>query len=205
MQVMFVHGMGRSPISGRLLMWQLKKAGYLPSSFAYSAALENFDHIRDRLIKRLRLLAEKDDYVVIGHSLGGVLLRSAINALPSDIRQPRHLFLLGSPLVSSRVARTMKDQVLFRVLTGDCGQLLASEQRMSEIDLTSCPITVIVGTKGLAWPPTLFAGEINDGVVALSEVSTTAISDQISVPVIHTYLPSSFQVIDIILAKLATL
>jgi hypothetical protein len=205
MQVMFVHGMGRSPISGRLLMWQLKKSGYVASSFAYSAALANFEQIRGRLIKRLDALAEKGDYVVIGHSLGGVLLRSAINALPSNIKPPRHLFLLGSPLMSSRVARTLKDQVLFRVLTGDCGQLLASEKRMSEIGLNTCSITVIVGTKGLAWPPTLFAGEINDGVVALSEVSADAISDQISVPVIHTWLPSSQQVIEIILAKLATL
>ena len=106
MQALFVHGMGRSPLSGWRLLRQLQRAGLKTSSFGYSVSLEDFAGIRRRLESRLSLLAERGDYVLIGHSLGGVLLRAAVNGLPPGTRRPRHLFLLGSPLRGSDLEAT---------------------------------------------------------------------------------------------------
>src|SRR5512138_3517547 len=104
MIVLFVHGMGRSPLSGWPLLHRLRRAGMKTGSFMYVPAFERFDSIVTRLTNRIERLAATGSYVVIGHSLGGVLLRAALNALPHDTARPRHVYLLGSPVLPSRLA-----------------------------------------------------------------------------------------------------
>jgi len=103
LQVLFVHGMGRSPLSGGLLLWLLKRAGLKLRVFGYSVSFDDFAGIRARLVERISQLAVQGDYVLVGHSLGGVLLRAALNDLPPDTRRASHLFLLGSPVRAARL------------------------------------------------------------------------------------------------------
>lgn len=201
-RLLFVHGMGRSPVSGWPLIWQLKWAGLSTSTFGYSTALETFPGIRGRLVARLSSLAAHGDYAVVGHSLGGVLLRAAINGLPPGVRRPRYLFLLGSPVHPARLAKRLRANRLYRLMTGDCGQLLGSGSRMAAIGPVGLPTLAVVGVRGLSWKAGPFSGELNDGVVALSEVSAPWLDDRIEVDVVHTLLPSSKRVGDIILTAL---
>lgn len=203
MQALFVHGMGRSPLSGLPLLLQLRRGGLLTSTFGYSVALEVFPEITERLVARISELADKGSYVVVGHSLGGVLLRAALSSLPQAVRRPRHLFLLGSPVQPSRIAQKLGSNPVYRRLAGDSGQLLGSTARMEEIGPMVVPTTAIVGRRGLPWPAKVFAGEANDGVVSVSEASAEWIPDQVLVDCVHTLLPSSRHVGEIILERLA--
>ncbi|MDQ3117948.1 MAG: alpha/beta hydrolase, partial [Verrucomicrobiota bacterium] len=81
MQVLFVHGMGRSPASGWWLLRQLRRAGLRTSSFGYSVSRESFAKVVNRLVARLHSLLEGEELVLIGHSLGGILLREALCSL----------------------------------------------------------------------------------------------------------------------------
>ncbi|MDP9139703.1 MAG: alpha/beta hydrolase, partial [Pseudomonadota bacterium] len=168
-------------------------------------SIENFTKIRTRLLVAITALAERGDYVLIGHSLGGVLIRAALQRLPKHVRQPRHVFLLGSPVMPSRLAQTLGGNLVFRAMTGDCGQLLRSPLRMAEIVATTVPTTAIIGIRGLTGKRTPFGDEMNDGVVSLSEVSADWLTDQVQLPVIHTFLPSSSQVADVVLQRLASM
>ena len=87
------------------------------------------------------------------------------------------------------------------MVTQDCGQLLASPERMAGI-ATVARTTSIVGTKGVTGKHSPFGTEANDGVVALSEARASWLTDEVQVPIIHTLLPSSTRVADIILQKL---
>jgi hypothetical protein len=202
MHALFVHGMGRLPLSGWLLLRQLKRAGLTASTFGYAVSLENFAEIQQRLGVKVMAIAARGDYVLIGHSLGGVLLRATINSLPPETRRPHRLFLLGSPLRPSLIAQWLGTNPIYRILTRDCGQLLGSVARMSAIGPVSVPTTGIAGIRGLSWKYGLFNGEMNDGIVSLSEVSADWIGDQVQVPVVHTFLPSSRHVGKIILERL---
>lgn len=203
MQVLFVHGMGRSSLSGWPLLWHLKHAGMKVSTFGYMVSVENFAGIRRRLSSRMSTMAARDDYVLVGHSLGGVLLRAAVNGLPKETRPPRHVFLLGSPLWPSRLAQRLGSHPIYRAITRDCGQLLGSASRMSEIGPLSVPTTSIAGIRGLSWKRSPFGGEANDGVVSLSEVSADWIADQVRLPIVHTLLPSSARIAEVILQRVA--
>ncbi len=199
MIVLFVHGMGRSPLSGWPLLHQLHQSGLTTQTFGYIAALENFNSIVSRLRAQIEQVANLGPYIVIGHSLGGVLLRAALNTLHQDTPPPTHLYLLGSPIIASRLATKLKDNILFRLLTGDCGQLLGSAERMRQIGSVKVPTTAIAGVRGFTGKNSPFGQELNDSVVAISEVSADWFSVQIQVPVVHTLLPASAAVATIIL------
>ena len=204
MHALFVHGMGRSPLSGWRLLQQLKHAGFTTSHFGYTVLLEDFAGIRGRLIARISTLAASgDDYVLIGHSLGGILLRAAVNDLPAGTPGPHHVFLLGSPLRPARLAQRLAAQPIYRALTRDCGQLLGSAERMAAVGPLSVPTTAIAGIRGLPWKRGPFGADANDGVVSLAEVSAEWLGELVRLRTVHTLLPSSRRVGEIILDRVA--
>ena len=200
---LFVHGMGRTPLSGWRLLRRLRRAGLKATTFGYSVAFENCDDIVARLRTRLSLLATTDEYIVIGHSLGGVLLRAALNALPPGSALPRHVYLLGSPVLASRLATRLKNNWLYRALAGDCGQLLGSAARMKAIGPLAVPTTGIVGLRGISGRHGPFGDEANDGLVSVSEANAPWLTSCVQVPVFHTLLPASALVANIILQDVA--
>ena len=206
MQALFVHGLGRTPLSGLPLMARLQRAGIRARGFGYLAACEDVEAIRARLTRRLVRMAQSSEaasgYAVIGHSLGGVLLRDALAALPVGVPRPRHVFLLGSPQKASRLAQALRERWMFRVWTGDCGRLLGSSQRMAGVAALSERTTAVVGTRSLPVLRRWFGSEPNDGVVSESEVSAAWISDWVRLPQTHTWLPTSRAVSEVILDRL---
>ena len=202
MQVLFVHGMGRSPLSGGVLLWKLRRAGLTTRVLGYSVSFEDFPRIRERLVAAIARLAAQGDYVLVGHSLGGVLLRAAVNALPAGTRLPRHLFLLGSPVGPSRLAQRFGIYWLFRLVTRDCGRLLASPSRMAAIGAVAVPTSCIVGIAGFTGARSYFPGELNDGIVSLSEVTADWAVEHVHVPVFHTLMPSSPRVAGLVLERI---
>jgi hypothetical protein len=194
--------MGRSPLSGWPIQRRLRRAGLATSSFGYAVSRAGFDAIRRRLVQRILGLAAAGDYVLIGHSLGGVLIRASVNALPAGTRAPRHVFLLGSPQRPARLAHRLGAHPLYRLFTRDCGQLLGSHERMAAVGALAVPTTSIVGTSGPRGVLSAFGGEANDGVVSLAEVSADWITDQVQLPVLHTLLPMDRSVARVILERL---
>lgn len=205
LRVLFIHGMGRTPLSGLPILLQLRARGYAVEVFAYSTALHGFASIRDRLRDRIQGLAARGPYALIGHSLGGVLLRSALPALPQGTPLPEQIFLLGSPVRSARLARRLCGNLLYRAATGDCGQLLACDARMEAIGPTAARTLAIIGTSGLRATRSHFGAEPNDGIVALSELRAPWITEECHVPVVHTFLPSSQRVAELLLERLDAL
>ncbi|HXE38178.1 MAG TPA: hypothetical protein VN639_06850 [Azonexus sp.] len=203
LQALFIHGMGRSPLSGWPLLRQLQRAGLKTAAFGYLVSLDDFSSITARLVSHIEQLAARGDYILIGHSLGGVLLRAAVGALPPGIRLPRHVFLLGSPMRPARLAQRLRDKLLYRLATRDCGQLLGSAERMQAIAPLTAPTTVVIGIRGFPGSHGPFGREENDGVVAASEVAANGMADKVRVPVVHTLLPASRLVTAVILRRIA--
>ena len=77
LKLLLVHGLWRTPLSLYPLVRSLRRWGYHPEQFGYAAVAQAYDGIITRLVKRLELLAAAGPYVVIGHSLGSILLTSA--------------------------------------------------------------------------------------------------------------------------------
>ncbi|MGK7911035.1 MAG: esterase/lipase family protein [Synechococcus sp.] len=202
MNVLLVHGLGRSPLSMLPLVAPLRAAGHAVEFFGYAAFAESYDRIADRLHKRLVDVSCVGDYAVVGHSLGGLLTRSAL--AKGELVLPQHVFMLGTPNQSPRMARFAWQWLLpFRWFARDCGRKLANVEWYATLDDPNFAYTAIAGTIGLTadWSP--FSGQVNDGLVGVDEVAISATDCPLEVSSIHTLLMSHAQVQQAIIDTLA--
>jgi len=204
MNALFVHGMGRSSLSWLPTLARFRVHGIGVYTFGYNVTFQDFPQIVRRLVKRIIRLAPRGEYVLVGHSLGGVLLRAALAQCPAGTHMPTALFLLGSPVIPSRLARRLRGNTLFRRITRDSGLLLGSSRRMQSIPVPQVHTVAILGTRGLQgrWSP--FGLEDNDGIVAVSEASAEWLDESLRVPVMHTLLPASREAAALMLARIGT-
>jgi hypothetical protein len=183
--VILVHGLGRSPVSMLGLSRHLRRAGHTTESFGYVAALEQFTRIRQRLRERLEDAARRARFAVVGHSLGGLLLRHALHGLTPA---PVHFVMLATPNQPPRLARRLRRFWPFRLATGQAGQLLADPDFYAGLPPLTVPYTIVAGTAGPRgrWSP--FGHEPNDWLVAVSETLVHETDRPFLLPVEHTFM-----------------
>ena len=167
-------------------MRRLREWGYRPHQFGYAAVAQRYDAIVDRLVQRMEALAALGPYAVIGHSLGGILLRSALPRLRGA--GPRHFIMLGTPNRPPRLARLLGVYWVYRRLMGECGVNLSSQDFYATLPLPSSPYTIIAGTAGPRgrWSP--FGHEVNDGIVGVAETRIGDDDPIILVRATHTFM-----------------
>jgi hypothetical protein len=185
--VLLVHGLWRTPLSFLSLVHRLRAWGHRPEQFGYAAVAQRYDAIVERLVRRLEWLATGGaPYAVIGHSLGGVLLRSAIPRMAGP--PPEHLMMLGTPNQPPRLARRLGVHWVYRRLMGECGVILTSEDFYAALPPPVIPYTALAGTSGPRgrWSP--FGDEPNDGIVAVSETRIRDDDPVVLLPVTHTFM-----------------
>ena len=195
MRVILVHGMARTPLSLLGLARDLRRAGHHTELVAYSGALESYLGIVGRVRRRLLAAGRGGEpYAAVGHSLGGLIVRAALGDWPAECPPPRHIIMLGTPNRLPRLARRFRGWWWYRLVNGECGQLLARPEFFAQLPQPAVPVTVIAGTRG--WPKalSLFGGEPNDGLVAVEETHLDARASLIAVHASHTFMMNNRQV-----------
>lgn len=192
MDVVLVHGMGRTPLSMLRLRRRLRRAGHRAILFGYSPTFETLQGASDRLARRVRRRVDTARYSLVGHSLGTVIIRTALGEL--EDHPPRACCFLAPPMVACRAARFFSRFWLYRVLMGEMGQLLASEAFMQRLPLPAVPTRIYAGTGGprAAWLP--FGMAPNDGILEVAETTGAFAGEVVEVPSVHTFIMHSKQV-----------
>jgi hypothetical protein len=146
----------------------------------------------NRLGQRLDALADQGPYAVIGHSLGGVLLRSALPRVSGAL--PFHFVMLSVPNRPPRLAQLLGVRWLYRQLMGESGANLASAGFYAELPVPRVPYTIVAGTAGPRgrWSP--FGTELNDGLVAVGETLIRQDDPVVLLPVSHTFIMNNADV-----------
>jgi hypothetical protein len=185
-QILLIHGLSRTPLSLIHLKWGLDRRGCRAELFGYAAVVESYDAIVRRLHDRLQVMAKRGSYGIVTHSLGGVLLRSALGL--ASIEPPVHIVMLGPPNQRPRLASIAWKLPPFRWWTGTCGENLSLATFYQNLPGLNAPYTIIAGTSGFngRWSP--FGMDANDSVVALSETRLSAVDRMIELPVRHTLM-----------------
>ena len=164
----------------------LRRAGYRTRFFGYAATVESMPRIVSRLVRRLN---DVKPSVVIGHSLGGVLLRLALSECPH--LKVEHFFMLGTPNQSPRAARYFWNWWPFRIFSGSCGRFLIAQSEFERLPKPIVPYTIFAGTSGMPKMIDPFRGEPNDRIVAVSETVIDAESPPVLVPAEHSLITYS--------------
>ena len=203
MLILLVHGLGRTPLSLFGLAPALRRAGHHTRFFAYSPTFEPLPRVVRRLTARLRELARPGRPVgLVGHSLGGLLLRMALPDVP-ELRV-RRFVMLGTPNRPPRLAGWAWRRFPFRWFTRDCGRLLACPESIPALPAPAVPYTVIAGTAGPRGRLSPFGDEPNDGVVAVSEALVREADEPVLLPVLHTWMMDDARVKRAVAAAMMT-
>ncbi|MBV8766823.1 MAG: hypothetical protein JOZ66_18100 [Hyphomicrobiales bacterium] len=169
-----------------LLATRLRAAGIKPALFAYCAAFEGWEGCCARL-RRFSERCAGDSFVLVGHSLGCVLIRSVAAELE---RKPRSCFFLAPPSCACIAARKFSPYRWYRLLTGEMGQLLADEEFMRSLPPSDIPTKIYAGNAGPRGRFSLHGLEMNDGVLAVAETRMGTVPMRV-VPSIHTFIMNS--------------
>lgn len=200
MQVVLIHGMGRTRRSMAPLGAYLARQGHTVRYFGYFAAIEPFAQIAQRLARSIGGWAGAQPYALVTHSLGGVLARAALPSLADQV--PRQLVMLAPPNRPPLLARRLAGNPLFQLATGDCGRSLCDHGFYDQLAPLRIPVAIIAGTAGPRgrWSP--FGAELNDGVVAVAETHLAGAPEPWLVPAVHTLIMRSPQVARIVAEQL---
>lgn len=186
MNILLIHGLGRTPFSMSGMGKALTRAGHKAEFFGYVALLESFDDITLRLRDRLSALSRSGPYGVVSHSMGGILTRAAL--AQANFPLPAHAVMLAPPNQSPRAARLANQLLPFRWFSGQSGHNMASRDFYAQLPPLICPYTLIAGTSGLIGPFTPFGSEPNDLIVGLEEVRMHPHDTPIEVPSLHSFI-----------------
>ncbi len=191
-----IHGMGRTPVAMLLLAARLRSAGLHPVLFSYSATFEGWDHCVTRLVQFVDKHTANDRFIMVGHSLGTVLTRAALSKLS---HRPLACFFLAPPSQACSAARNLSHHFVYRLLTGEMGQLLASQPFMSSLPLPNVPTKIYAGTGGPTGRYSPFGEAPNDGILTVQETALSSVP-LTTVPAVHTFIMNAKTVAEDIVA-----
>lgn len=196
MNIMLIHGQGRTSLAMFLLGWRLKRQQFRVHYFGYVCWRESFDHITDRFVNTIHHRFRQQPYAIVAHSLGGIITRASLPRLAGT--PPQHLVMLAPPNRPPRMAKKMRANPIYRWHTGDCGRKLADETFYRQLPRPPIPTTIIAGTAGPKGRLLFFRHEVNDGVLAVAETVLGEGIEVILVPAWHPFIMNSKRVAGII-------
>jgi pimeloyl-ACP methyl ester carboxylesterase len=199
MRVFLIHGMGRTRSSLAPLARRLAQAGHVPSLYGYAVTRAPLATIAADFADHVAGVTAPErgaPYAVIGHSLGNVITRLASTTLPPTFAR---FGMLAPPNRSPALARAMRRNPLFAVLTGDAGKRLGDHGFYSTLPVPDVPTLVIAGDARVTLMP--YRGAASDGVVGVHETELDGARHEV-VPAAHTFIMNHPRAIQLLLAFL---
>jgi len=191
--VVCVHGLWMTGVDMSLLRRRIRRCGFDVRQFTYPSIRADVKTNAERLQRFISTL-EAGTIHLVGHSLGGLVIRQTVHELSqtADERRIGRIVTLGTPHNGSRVAQVMAARPWMRWVLG------RSFYHGLDGQLPPWPVNhepgVIAGTLniGIGRLITSLPG-VSDGTVLLEETRLEGGSDHITVPVTHTALQFSRQ------------
>ena len=184
MRAILIHGLGRTPASMLVLALRLRASGIQSRLFGYFAAIERWNGCVLRLEKFISQHTDDDDFIIIGHSLGTVLTRGV---LPRLTHKPLACFFLAPPTKACFAARKLAPLRVYKLLTGEMGQLLANPDFMDSLLLPDVPTKIYSGINGIRGRYSPFGEQLNDSVLAVEETLLPDVPAE-TVKAVHTFI-----------------
>ena len=187
--VILLHGLLRSKDSMNKIAESLVAAGYDVANINYPSTQRSITEHAERLKEIVESLWEYEKLSFVTSSLGGIVVRKFLT-LESHWRdriQLHRIVMLAPPSRGSVVAKTLKNNILFRIITGKSGAEL-TPQLVEEIPSPDCSFGIIAGGTGKKSGFAPFLDGDNDGLVLVENTKLTGADDFLRIRAVHTFI-----------------
>ncbi len=205
--VILLHGLGRKSGSMKTLADSLRDKQYKVWNEGYDSRSEKIESLAIKAIVPgiewcKQQGAQKIHFVT--HSLGGILVRYYFQS--EEEPKVSRIVMLAPPSQGSAVAELLKENYLYKKITGPAGQQLGTNDGSlpNQLEPISGEIGVIAGTGSFdPWFTPFIEGD-NDGKVRVEETRLDEMKDFLVVDQSHTFIMRSDKVIQQIIHFLET-
>lgn len=182
---LYMHGTVMIPLSHRLV-----KAGHHVLNLSYNSVLPDLA----RLFDKMDTFINKEEVTIIGHSMGGVIMRIYLESNQDINQYVKKAISLGTPHKGSQVAAFFKKMGVARFLfQSSCQFLFPSDEPQWPKNVL---LYSIAGNKAIGPAGVLLRGQASDGTVLLDETKIDGMQSHEIFHLTHTALIFSKQVSD---------
>jgi pimeloyl-ACP methyl ester carboxylesterase len=182
--VVLIHGLWLSGYILFVLARRLRRQGFAVYTFSYPSVRADLRVNAARLARFLDTL-DADIVHLVGHSLGGILIRALFHYAPP--RKPGRIVTLGTPHGGSQVAKHLSQYAFWRWAMGK-GMTNLLDGLPQGWPLPTREIGAISGNRSIGFGRILYRplASPNDGLVSVEESSLAGARDHIVSPASHT-------------------
>ncbi len=174
--------------------------------YRYASSRASIRQHAAALAEYIESLPPKSPLSFVGHSMGNIVLRSAIGTWSkhgdplSVIPRLHRIVMLGPPNQGANIARRLSWTGVFGLINGPGGEELGERWKEIEADLAipPCPFAIVAGDRSGSWLQNPLLSGPNDWLVAVDEARLPGVTEFITMPVLHTTLMSSPKAIDFV-------
>ena len=190
-EIVLVHGLWNRGWSMTAMAKRLRSRGHQVIVFSYPTRGDDMDGHADDLYSLLTK-TKADALHLVGHSMGGLVILNMLNRY--DDLPPGRVVLMGSPVKGSGAVKRLEKLPGQKFLFGKVrDNLLQGIEHTPQGRETG----VICGTRALGFGQ--ISGkpdEPNDGSVTVSETKLEGLTDSIELPVAHSEMLVSTEVVE---------
>ncbi|MCW1918713.1 alpha/beta hydrolase [Rhodobacter sp. KR11] len=201
--VVLLHGLARSEASLLLMDGALRAQGYQVVNESYPSTAATVAELAEMVGDRVAACPPGTKVNFVTHSMGGILLRLWLR----DHRpaQMGRVVMLAPPNQGSEVVDALSDWALFRWVHGPAGaELGTGPEGPRSLPPVDFDLGVIAGNRSLSpWLSRLIPGT-DDGKVSVASTKVDGMRAHLTLPVSHTFLMNSPEVIVQVMAYLQT-
>ncbi|MDN3611068.1 triacylglycerol lipase [Vibrio ostreicida] len=182
MKLIILHGLYMHGVAMRPLSQKLKACGYQTQTVSYNSVAINEEKVFATID---RALSKSQTNVLVGHSLGGLIIKHYLASRQPNVRQVSHVVAIGSPLRGASIVSRIQDLGMGSVL-GNASKFGLEEHH----DVWRFPqkLGSIAGTMPLGARALLMMSDpsLSDGTVTVEETKIEGMTDHIEVHRSHT-------------------
>jgi len=190
-KVLLVHGLWNRGWSMAAMAKRLRARGHSVMVFSYPTRSSGLDGHADEL-HRFISKAAPDELHLVGHSMGGLVILNMLSRY-DDLPAGR-VVLMGTPVRGSKMVKRLENLPGQRLMFGKVAEdLLKGFRKPPENRQTG----MIRGTRAMGLGRVVGKhDEPNDGSVAVSETQLEGLADSIELPVAHSEMLLSSEVVN---------
>ncbi|NOI56041.1 esterase/lipase family protein [Vibrio coralliilyticus] len=182
MKIIILHGLYMHGIAMQPLSQKLRSYGYNTQTISYNSVSIDEHKVFSTIDSAL---SHTEPNVLVGHSLGGLIIKHYLASRRPDEKQISHVVAVGSPLRGASIVSRIQDLGMGAVLgnAADFGLEEHEDVWRFPQKLGSIAGTMAVGARAL-----LMMGNqtLSDGTVTVEETTIDGMTDHIEVHSAHT-------------------